>query len=51
VLQEEVSTAVSEFMTSHENELALSNIGHGISPQFMFSPDPDGQVGPAKIFY
>jgi hypothetical protein len=39
---------VTEFISTHENDLSLPSLGHGISAQFMFSPDPEvsghGQV-------
>ncbi|XP_059099055.1 broad-complex core protein-like [Tigriopus californicus] len=41
--QEDVPSSgvnVNEFITPHENDLALPSLNHGISPQFMFSPDP-----------
>ena len=47
-----VAASVTEFITSHDSDLALQTIGQGISPGFMFSPDPaaaaaaaDGQSG------
>ena len=42
-LQEDVPSSgvnVTEFITNHENDLSLPSLGHGISAQFMFSPDP-----------
>jgi hypothetical protein len=50
LLQEDVPSSgvnVTEFISSHENDLSLPSLGHGISAQFMFSPDPEvshGQV-------
>jgi hypothetical protein len=43
-MQEDVPSSgvnVTEFMTTHENDLSLPSLAHGISAQFMFSPDPD----------
>jgi hypothetical protein len=38
---------VNEFMTgSHEGDLTLPPLGQGISPQFMFSPEPEGNQPP-----
>ena len=36
---------VNEFITTHDSDLTLPSLGHGISPQFMFSPDPPGSEG------
>ncbi len=41
--QEEVPSSgvnVTEFISTHENDLALQSLGQSIGPQFMFSPDP-----------
>jgi len=42
---------VTEFITAHDNDLALQSLGHGISPQFIFSPDPaeGGQQGQHQV--
>ena len=37
---------VNEFMAGpHENDLTLPPLGQGISPQFMFSPEPETSAG------
>ena len=37
---------VNEFMAGpHEGDLTLPSLGQGISPQFMFSPEPEGAAG------
>ena len=58
MFQEEVPSSgvnVTEFISTHENDLSLPSLGHGISAQFMFSPDPEvsghGQVKILEIFY
>ncbi len=42
--------SVTEFISSHDNDLALQSLSQGISPQFMFSPEPEnpGQAGQAQ---